>query len=435
MKKNGSLIFIVLAVFSFFAQKKLFALDYTEISSSLANLFDSLYGENEGTTGFRSLLIPLGGRSESMGSAYTGIANDVSFIDYNPAVSCILNETEISFFHNSWIADSSMETLAFTTRFGNLGVGGKISCFYVPFTEYDSFGSRIAGNYYSETTGCANFSYNFFSGYNFKGLAAGINLKAAWRSVPDYADDTTGDIISGSGLEQSALALMADTGIMLQFNAAKYFVSEDANLKIGFSLTNLGAAITGFSDGEVIKDDPLPSTAGIGISYNFLRPVTVSLDFRQPVNLQNFSEYQMFYAGTGISVRITKFFSILGGFQIKGANPRFSLGGEALVSKLKLNANYTLDLTSSLNPLNRFSISAGLLLGDKGRGEKREKVRKLYNEGIYFFAKKDYEKAIEIWRDVLKIDRNFDPAKSGIKTAESYSEMLKNMENLSSAHK
>ena len=85
--------------------------------------------------------------------------------------------------------------------------------------------------------------------------------------------------------------------------------------------------------------------------------------------------------------------------------------------------------------MNRFSISAGLLLGDKGRGEKREKVRKLYNEGIYFFAKKDYEKAIEIWRDVLKIDRNFDPAKSGIKTAESYCEMLKNMENLSSAHK
>ncbi len=435
MKKNGPFIFIISLSFSFFAEGNIFALDYTEISSSLANFFDSLYGKNEGTTGFRSLLIPLGGRSESLGSAYTGLSDDISYIDFNPAASSILNETEIAFFHNSWIADSNMETLAFTTRFNNFGIGAKISCFYVPFTEYDSFGTRVAGNYYSETTASANFSYNFFSGYNFKGLAAGINLKASWRSVPDYTDNDSGEIISGTGLEQSALAFMADFGILIQFNAAKFFVSDDANLKIGFSLTNFGAAITGFSsDDGISRDDPLPSTAGIGISYNFFRPVTISLDFRQPINLQNFSEYQMFYAGTGISVKITKFFSVLGGFQIKGANPRFSLGGEALVSKVKLNANYTLDLTSSLNPLNRFSISASILLGDKGRAEKREKVKKLYNEGIYFFAQKDYEKAIEIWRKVLKIDRNFDPAKTGIRIATLYNEMLQNMENLSTTH-
>lgn len=435
MKKNGLFIFIISLIFSFFAKEKVFALDYTEISSSLATFFDSLYGENEGTTGFRSLLIPLGGRSESMGSAYTGVSDDISYIDYNPAASSILSQTEIAFFHNSWIADSNMETLAFTTRFNNFGVGAKISCFYVPFTEYDSFGTRVAGNYYSETTASANFSYNFFSGYNFKGLAAGINLKAAWRSVPDYTDNNTGEIISGSGLEQSALAFMADFGIMLQFNAAKFFISEDANLKIGFSLTNLGAAMTGFSSENGIScDDPLPSTVGIGISYKFLRPVTISLDFRQPINLQDFSEYQMFYAGTGISVQITKFFSVLGGFQIKGANPRFSLGGEAIISQVKLNANYTLDLTSSLNPLNRFSVSAGILLGDKGRAEKREKVKKLYNEGIYFFAQKDYEKAIEIWKDVLKIDKTFDPAKTGIRIATLYNEMLQNMEKLSTTH-
>ena len=386
MKKKGPFIFIISLIFSFFAEGNIFALDYTEISSSLANFFDSLYGENEGTTGFRSLLIPLGGRSESLGSAYTGLSDDISYIDFNPAASSILNETEIAFFHNSWIADSNMETLAFTTRFNNFGIGAKISCFYVPFTEYDSFGTRVAGNYYSETTASANFSYNFFSGYNFKGLAAGINLKASWRSVPDYTDNDTGEIISGSGLEQSALAFMG--------------FWNNASVQCG----------------------------------NFFRPVTISLDFRQPVNLQDFSEYQMFYAGTGISVKITKFFSVLGGFQIKGANPRFSLGAEAIVSKVKLNANYTLDLTSSLNPLNRFSISASILLGDKGRAEKREKVKKLYNEGIYFFAQKDYEKAIEIWQEALKIDRNFDPAKTGIRIAKLYNEMLQNMENLSTTH-
>lgn len=430
MKK--SLFFLTLIFFSFFCSN-VFALDYTEISSSLSNFFDSLYGSNEGTTGFRSLLIPIGGRSESMGGSCTASATDVSFIDYNPAISASLNETEIAFFHNSWIADSSMETLAFTTRFNNLGFAAKLSCFYVPFTEYDSFGSRVAGSYYSETTGVLNASYNFFSGYTFKGLSAGVSLKGAWRSVPDYTDDNTGSIISDSGLEQSALAVMGDAGVLFQFNALKFYSSSDANFKIGLSIINFGAAFTGFkSEDGVTLDDPLPSTVGLGLSYQFVRPVTVSLDFRQPLNLFDFSEYQMFYAGTGLSVEITEFFTFLCGFQLKGANPRFSIGGEAIVSKLKLNANYTLDLTSSLNPINRFSISAAILLGDKGRAEKNEKVRSLYNEGIYYFAQKNYDMAIQKWNEALKIDRFFDPAKNGIKITNSYKLMLENISNLSS---
>lgn len=434
MKKNRLFIFIFFLTFSFFRASETAALDYTEISSSLADFFDSFYGKNEGTTGFRSLLIPPGGRSESLGASSTALSDDISCVDFNPAASSLLDETEIAFFHTSWIADSNIESLAFSTRFNNFGVGGKISCFYVPFTEYDSFGSRVAGSYYSETTGSANFSYNFLSGYNFKGIAAGLNLKFAWRSVPDYTDDNTGEIISSSGLEQSALAFMADFGIMLQFNLAKFYSAEEANFKVGLSASNFGAAITGFSSEKgIVQDDPLPSTVGIGISYKFLRPVTISVEFRQPLNLQDFSEYQMFYAGTGISVQIAKFFSVQGGFQLKGANPRFSLGGEAVISKIKLNASYTLDLTSSMNPLNRFSFSAGILLGNKGRAKKHEEVKRLYNEGIYFFSQKEYEKAIEKWQEALRIDKNFDPAKNGIKTARMYSEMLKNMENLSAS--
>lgn len=410
------------------------ALDYTDLSNSLSDLFYSLTGENEGTTGFRSLLIPLGGRSESMGSAYTGLSDDVSYIDYNPAASSILKESEIAFFHNSWIADSSMESIAATTRFGHLGLGAKVSCFYVPFTEYNAFGERVSGNYYSETTGVTNISYNFKPGYTFKGIALGINLKTAWRSIPDYTDNDSDEIISGSGLEQSALALMGDIGLMMQFNLAKFYNSRDPNFKIGLSANNFGAALTGFgSEKGIYLDDPLPSTFGIGFSYKLTKPVTFTLEFRQPINIFNPSEYQIFYAGSGFCLDITKFFSLLAGFQLKGANPRFSLGGEFTVTKFKINANYSLDLTSSLNPVNRFSLSAKLLLGDKGRKETEEKVQNLYNEGIYYFAKQDYDKAVEKWREALKIDKYFDPAKTGIKIAIEYTKMLEDMGNLSTS--
>lgn len=399
------------------------ALDLTDLTDTLAGTFFEMAGDNEGTTGFRSLLIPQGGRSESLGGAFTGLCDDVSYIDYNPAASAILENTEIAFFHNAWIADSAMETIAATTRFNNFGIGGKISCFYVPFSEYDSFGIKASSSYYSETTAVFNAAYNFHPGYRFRGLSLGTNIKAGWRAVPDYADNDTNEIISDSGIEQSALAFMADVGILTQFNIGKLYSSRDANFKVGLSINNLGAAITGFTS-SVTLDDPLPSSIGLGLSYKIIRPVTLALEFRQPFNLYEFSEYQMFYAGSGVCVDITDFFSVLGGFQLKGANPRFSLGGEFEIFKMRFNVNYTLDLTSSINPLNRISVSAKIKLGDKNRHEKKEQVDALYREGLMHYTKLEYNEALECWHEALKIDKYFDPAKEAIISTEKYIKML-----------
>ena len=411
----------------------LLALDLTDVSSSLADAFYGLEGKNEGTTGFRSLLIPMGGRAESLGGAYTGLSDDVSYIDYNPAASALLDQAELSLFHNAWIADSAMETIAGAVRKKNLGFGAKLSCFYVPFTEYDSFGTRTASSYYSETTAAMNMAYHFHPGYSFRGLAAGANLKIGWRAVPDYCNDDTGEIISGSGLEQSALAFMADVGLMTHFNFAKLYYSRDTNMRVGLSINNLGAALTGFSSASGIRaDDALPTTVGAGISYKIIRPLTLCAEFRQPVNIYDLSEYQMFYAGTGACVNVTDFFSVLGGFQLKGGNPRFSLGSEFEVMKMRFNINYTLDLTSSLNPLNRISLSAKIRLGDGGAKERRAEVDRLYREGIAHFAQKNYNAAISSWEEALVLDPWFDPAIKAIHSAEAYSKMLNDIQILSS---
>ena len=421
IKKCASLLFSLIL----FSAMDLAALDYTKPSTALANAFYGSEGENGGTTGFRSLLIPMGGRAESLGGAYTGLSDDVSFIDYNPASSSLINETEISLFHNAWIADSAVETLAGATRFGQLGMGGKVSCFYVPFTEYNYFGDRVGANYYSETTTVFNAAYNFLSGYKFKGLAVGGNFKMSWRSMPDYADKTTGAIVSGSGLQQSALAFMTDIGIMMRFNALKFYNSREPNIRIGLSLMNLGAAMTGFGK-KVLLDDPLPATAGLGLSYSPIRPLVFSLEFRQPMNLHNIIELHALTTGTGIEVKITRFFSALAGFQLKGGNPRVSLGSEFEVFKIRMNACYTFDLTSSLNPINRFSVSAKLALGDKGRSAMQQRVDELYREGIAHFAERDYDAAILSWQEALKIDKYFDPATEAIKNALRYKQMLEN---------
>ena len=155
--------FIFYVIFSVFLQGNAFSLSYSDLQSSLLDneFFQLFFNSNEGTSSFRSLLIPVGGRSESLASSYTGLFDDISFINYNPAASSIQKETQFAIFHNSWIADSALETISYTSRNKNLGYAAQLSCFHVPFTEYNAFGKKVNASYYSETVANLNLSSSY----------------------------------------------------------------------------------------------------------------------------------------------------------------------------------------------------------------------------------------------------------------------------------
>ena len=419
-KKHFLKSLFLLTILSLFPNKGLNALSYSDLITDLSDIFYSFVDKNEGQTSFRSLLIPFGGRSESLGGAYTGLCDDINFLQYNAGAGAVQKESQIALFHNMWIADSKMETIAATTRFKNiphLSLGGFVSCFYLPFTEYNIFGDRVAASYYSETLAAINFSYNFLAGYDFKGFSLGGNLKTAWRGMPNYTDNNTNEVINNSGLAQSGLAFMGDLGLLLQFNFLKFYYSRDPNVRIGFSAQNLGVSLTGWGQ-QVVLDDPLPSLLSAGISVKFVKPVTLSLEFQQPINLQNLSTYLKPYIASGISLEFTNFLSVLGGFAIKGGNPRFSVGFEFEVAKVRFNFNYTLDFTSSSSPLNKLSLSLKLKLGDKGRSIIDKQVDEYYQQGLIYYAETDYQAAIDVWKEALKLNKRFDPAKLGIQSAQ-----------------
>ena len=419
-KKHFLKSLFLLTILGFFSNKGLNALSYSDLITDLSDIFYSFVDKNEGQTSFRSLLIPFGGRSESLGGAYTGLCDDINFLQYNAGAGAVQKESQIALFHNMWIADSKIETIAATTRFKNiphLSLGGFVSCFYLPFTEYNIFGDRVAASYYSETLAAINFSYNFLAGYDFKGFSLGGNLKTAWRGMPNYTDNNTNEVINNSGLAQSGLAFMGDLGLLLQFNFLKFYYSRDPNVRIGFSAQNLGVSLTGWGQ-QVVLDDPLPSLLSAGISVKFVKPVTLSLEFQQPINLQNLSTYLKPYIASGISLEFTNFLSVLGGFAIKGGNPRFSVGFEFEVAKVRFNFNYTLDFTSSFSPLNKLSLSLKLKLGDKGRSIIDKQVDEYYQQGLIYYAEADYQAAIDVWKEALKLNKRFDPAKLGIQSAQ-----------------
>jgi hypothetical protein len=385
------------------------ALDLSDANSTLADVFEWSTDDNEGLTSFRSLNIPVGGRAESLGSACTALCDDISFFDYNPAASSVLPQTEIAVFHNAWIADSAMETISATSRDGNLGYGAQLKCFYVPFSEYNLFGERVAGSYYTETSATINASYNFFAGYDFKGLAVGSNLRFSWRGMPDYTDNQTDEIISGSGLEQSALAVMADVGVLLRFNFLKNFADRDPNLSLGLALNNAGVSVTGFGSALAL-DDPLPTRLSAALAYRIFAPVLFTAEFRKPLNLMDFSSSGAISIASGMEITVTRFFDFDMGFLVQGGNPRISMGSGFQIKAFQMNVNYTFDLTSSQNPVNHISLSAKIKLGDKGRSKLREQVDAYYINGLRLYAEGDLDGAIVQWDLAIALDKRFDPA-------------------------
>ncbi len=377
--------------------------------SQWQSVFENNGDPNTGLTVFPTLEIPLGGKYEGMGTAYTAISDDTGFIEANPSGSSTLDYTELAFLHHSWITDTNIEGLVYSIRINNLGIGVGGKFLYLPFTAYNEWGERNSGGNISETVGTLNISYNFLSNYYFYGIAIGTNLKFAYRNIPNviYPD-------------QSAFAVMADIGALTRFNLLKFYVARSKNFSIGAVVKNLG---------PYVLSEPLPTKLTVGIAYSPIRPVTIAIDFNYPFSFDpdNFPAEKWDIAG-GLNVVITNFLSLQSGFHYKGDNPRMSLGTTVDLKNVSLVINYNIDLSGQLNPLDKFSIEAKLNLGDMGRLSQRNKIDNLYYTGLEEYANGNIEEAIKYWEEVLKLDPTYLPAKDNIKIAKKALELQQKME-------
>ncbi len=193
MKRN-LFIFTLLIILT-----PLFSEEFEEIYNDMVELAG--INENSGLNSFVTLYIPPGGKYEGMGTAFTGVVSDIGFFNANPSVSSRLNLSEVSFFHNAWLEDVNMETIAFTGRKKNMGYGFQGKWLHVGFTGVNDWAERNGKGVYSEFILKNNISYNFLKSFDFSGISLGTNLNLAYRSLPE-------DVYKHLDVQnQSALAL------------------------------------------------------------------------------------------------------------------------------------------------------------------------------------------------------------------------------------
>ncbi len=409
------ILFIIILVFLFINAG---AADLADFYSGFSSLGSDTFisDKNTGLTIFPTLLIPSGGLYEGMGTAFTAVASDASFLEANPAGSSTLQYTEVALNHNNWIADSNMEGVVYTTRFNNLGIGIGGKFLYVPFIGYNRWGEELSSSYYSETVATVNVSYNFFSSYYFSGLSLGANLKAAYRNVPAVIREN-----------QSILTLMTDIGFLTRFNLAKFYASRDRNFSFGGVVKNIGINALG---------EPLPSVATAGIAYSPIRPLIISLDFNYPFSFTTPSDqWEKWNIASGMNLVLTDFFSIHSGFSYRGSNPRFTIGSEVTLQKISITANYTLDMTTQLTSMDKFTVQMSLNMGDKGRYGKAKKVDDYYIAGLKEYANGNYSRAIKFWEAALEIDPTFQPAAENLTVAKNAIDLQKKMEAINQVEK
>ncbi|MFP3960057.1 MAG: UPF0164 family protein [Spirochaetaceae bacterium] len=365
---------------------------------------------NTGLTTFPTLLLPMGGEMEGMASAYTAVARDYGFFEANPAASSRLNQTQLAVGHNNLIADANMEGLVYTTRFEHFGMGAGMKFLHVPFTEYDRYGLQQSSIRYTETVAGLNVSYNFLHSFDFHGIAVGASLKSAYRRIPEV-------IAPG----QSAASLMGDVGVLTRFNLAKFHESRRKNFSVGLVARNLGPPAL---------DEPLPSQATAGLAYVPVRPLTLAFDYTYPFVLGTEDPPEPpGYAG-GLMVQITDFLATQTGFQLRGGNPRFTLGSTVGFPAVTLQMNYTLDLATQVDRIDRFSIQAAFDLGDRGRGEQRDRVEDFYLSSLEAYADGDLEQTVRLARRALEIDPTFTPAARTLDSAERMLTLQRQMESI-----
>jgi hypothetical protein len=413
-----------------------FAIDFDPDSyGSLSDYLEEVYGidDNAGLTAFPVLNVPMGGRAEGMAGAFSAVADDVSFIEWNPAGSARLTKTELAFFHNNWIADTKVEGAAFGMREKNLGFAASTKWVYTPFTEYNLWGDRVSKGYYAEGLVILNAALNLFPGYYFRGLAVGINVKPAFRFVPDYADSDsdettidTDEVIPGSGASQSAVALMADLGFLYRGNFLKFYNSRDENFSLALVARNFGIPDVTFK----LMEDPLPSEVVAGVAYRPIRPLILSFDFSLPLNLYDLNLSEKPYYSAGFSLTVSRFLSMRGGLRLKAGGTRITIGSDISLEKVVFDINYTLDLATQIQPLNRVSVGVKLDLGDRGRSRIAKQVDEFYLAGLDSYSQGNDTDAKRLWQEALELDSTFDPALEGLSAIRASEELQRRVRQM-----
>jgi len=259
-----------------------------------------------GTTAASFLEIGVGSASNGMGNAYTTIAEDLSAIYWNPARVSSLENYEVMFMHQPWLAGISFNFMAGAVPIENIGVIG------LGITMLNS--GEI-----EETT----LDYQDGTGSSYDASSVAVSLVFSRQLTPTFSVGFAGKYISERISTMKASSLALDLGVYV---VTPFFERPTGNvqgIQIGMCIANYGGKMKLEGDDTFIAVDPeineggnndlleadyrmqeyeLPTLFRVGVAYDLLNTptnrITLAVDALHPNN-----NYE--YMNTGMQYRLS----------------------------------------------------------------------------------------------------------------------------------
>jgi len=282
---------------------------------SLLFLASSGFASGGGSSGAEFLRVAQGARPAALGENFTGLADDVTAVAWNPAGLARLKGVELSAMHLNYLGDASHEFLAAGMPAGGWGAFA-LSGTYVsmkPF-DYTQPGSGLPAGSASDLL--AALSWGASAGPLvpeepwYRDLYVGATAKFIRRSLGGYTD------AAGNPKTYAATAGALDLGALYQWRR---------DLTAGLAVQNLGTGISFLGD----EKDPLPLAARLGVAWTvaegpWLNAVALA-DAVMPSSGGGTLD-QGVWGGAGLELRIADVLSLRAGAR-QGADGFRAVGG------------------------------------------------------------------------------------------------------------
>ncbi|MFA5140318.1 MAG: PorV/PorQ family protein [Elusimicrobiota bacterium] len=236
------------------------------------------------------LKVGVGPRPAAMAGAFTGLADDLFAIHYNPAGLGTLQRQQLAFMHHALYTGVRQEWAGYALPTEKLGTfAASVNMLVVsPFQAYDET-DAVIGDVKAQDE-CVTFAYSKEVGKK-RGLSAGVAVKYIRSTLDAY----------------SATAIAFDGGVLARFGRQMEYETE----------YRLGAAVRNAGQNMKFIDEafPLPQSLNVGVSRNSPLPhpfedmrLNAALDAVLPND-------DMPYALLGVELKIVREFGVRVGYR------------------------------------------------------------------------------------------------------------------------
>ncbi|HNZ29375.1 MAG TPA: PorV/PorQ family protein [Candidatus Goldiibacteriota bacterium] len=375
----------------------------------------SVFAVGAGSTGLNFIKISQGARQAGMGEAFTGIADDVNAVFWNPAGLSQLTRHQACLMHSVWMLDVNFEYGAYAFPLGELGTIGIYGVYLnageILKTEEDSLGNPI---FTEEKVGATNFNIT---------LAYGRKLSAFFGK-----DSVFSDFAAGLSVNISSEDIAGDAGGGYGLNLSTLFNPRYENYSFGMSVENVG-----FSNNR----PSLPLAVRLGFGYRFalenvILPFTDEGAFIFPDNsaaagldviVYPTEQIVRFNAGVEKMWTLNKYHSVgvRAGYKFLH-DLGFAAGITAgLGYKLTAGEKNSIEIDYSLNPYGDLGLTHRISLTGKFLGEPetrkvqdKQTAAEYYRSGYDLLYAKKYQEALAEFTACLKRDNEYTSAYIGV---------------------